>query len=89
MSTRVPERATVQTGHEETGYPRVVQHLHHERRDDLKTQKTTKPLLTSTSDFGDLNAARIKEKLYMYVLYRHLLSNEYKIGKLVNSRYYI
>lgn len=43
MSTRVPERATVQTGHEETGYPRVVQHLHHERRDDLKTQKTTKP----------------------------------------------
>lgn len=70
MSTRVPERATVQTGHEETGYPRVVQHLHHERRDDLKTQKTTKPLLTSPSDFGDLNAliaARIKEKLYMYV----------------------
>lgn len=43
MSTRVPERATVQTGHEETGYPRVVQHLHHERRDNLKTQKATKP----------------------------------------------
>lgn len=42
-STRVPERAAVQTGHEETGYPRVVQHLHHERRDDLKAQKRTKP----------------------------------------------
>lgn len=81
MSTRVPERAAVQTGHEETGYPRVVQHLHHERRDNLKTQKATKPYLLRLLNLSDIDlnvliAARI-EQLYNYVFILVSTINEY------------